>query len=55
MEVAPPWLYPATEVAVLVRRMVRIGRPAVNPDVALVTVCFQLFLAGAVTVLAQRL
>jgi hypothetical protein len=35
--------------------MVRIERPAISPDVALVTVCFQLFLAGAVTVLAQRL
>jgi hypothetical protein len=35
--------------------MVRIDRPAINPDVALVTVCFDLFLAGAVAVLAQRL
>jgi hypothetical protein len=35
--------------------MVGIDRPAINPDVALITICFLLFLAGAVTVLAQRL
>jgi hypothetical protein len=35
--------------------VVGIDRPAIGPDVPLVTVCFLLFLAGAVTVLAQRL
>jgi hypothetical protein len=35
--------------------MVRINRPTISPDVALVTVCFLLFLARAVTVLAQGL
>ena len=35
--------------------MVRIDRPAISPDVALVAVCFLLFLAAAVAALAQRL
>ena len=35
--------------------MIRIDRPAINPDVALITVCLELFLAAAVAVLAQRL
>jgi hypothetical protein len=35
--------------------MIRIDRPAVCADVALVTVRFQLFLTRAVTALAQRL
>lgn len=35
--------------------MVWIDRPAISPDVALVTVCFLLFLTRAVAVLAQRL
>lgn len=34
--------------------MIGIDRPAINPDVALVAVCFQLFLAAAVAVLALQ-
>ena len=56
MEVTPPLDLPAPRSRPwLVRGMVGIDRPAVSPDVALVAVCFQLFLAAAVAVLAQRL
>ena len=48
MVVAPPLGSP-------IGWMIRIDRPTINPDVALVTVCLELFLAAAVTVLAQRL
>ena len=48
MVVAPPLGSP-------IGWMIRIDRPTINPDVALVTVCLELFLAAAVAVLAQRL
>jgi hypothetical protein len=56
MEVAPPLALPAPRSRPwLVRGVVRIGRPSVKPDVALISVRFLTLLAVTVTVLAQRL